>query len=350
MVATGSAIRRGVARCGLAALLFGATTPFASRLADDASAPMLAGLLYLGAAGAVVPRLFPKPLPRDAIQRGGRRLAVAVVAGGLLGPLLLTAGLQRTPAATASLLLNMELAATTVLAVLFFREHIGRRIWIGSAIVGLAGIVAGWSDVPQLAVGAAFIVAACICWGLDNCVTAELDGLAPEHITFIKGMIAGTTNVVIALIIGGARPTGAGVLAILGLGAIGYGASITLWVEGARDIGAARGQLIFSTAPFVGVTVAWVVLGDAVTANQLVATGLAAGGVLLVAGSEHEHRHAHDQIDHVHEHDHDEHHRHARADDVGASNDRHTHRHRHQALVHAHPHVPDLHHRHDHDT
>jgi len=66
---------------------------------------------------------------------------------------------------------------------------------------------------------------------MDNCVTAELDGLAPEHIPFINGTIAGTTNVVIALIVGGTRQTGAGVLAILGLGAIGCGASITLWVK-----------------------------------------------------------------------------------------------------------------------
>jgi len=349
MASTGSGARRGIVRCGLAAVLFGATTPFASRLADDVSAPMLAGLLYLGAAVAVVPRVVSTPLPRHLIHRGGRRLAVAVLAGGLVGPLLLAMGLQRTSAATASLLLNLELAATTVLAALFFREHIGRRIWTGSAIVVAAGIIVGWSDVPELAFGAAFIAAACVCWGLDNCVTAELDTLAPEHITLAKGVIAGTTNVAIALAIGGVGPSGAVVLAILVLGAIGYGASITLWVSGARDIGAARGQLIFSAAPFVGVSVAWVVLGDGTTANQLIATAVAAVGVLLVVGSDHQHRHAHEPNDHVHEHDHDAHHRHSHTDEL-VGDDRHTHRHVHRPLVHAHPHVPDLHHRHDHDA
>jgi drug/metabolite transporter (DMT)-like permease len=188
---TGSAMRRGVLRCGVAAILFGATTPFASRLADDTSAAMLAGLLYLGAAAAVAPRLVSIPLPRHGIRRSGRRLAIAVIAGGLLGPLLFAAGLQRTPAATAALLLNMELAATTVLAAVFFREHIGRRLWTGSAIVVSAGIIVGWSDVPELAFGAVFVVLACVCWGLDNCVTAGLDELAPEHVTVAKGLIAG---------------------------------------------------------------------------------------------------------------------------------------------------------------
>jgi hypothetical protein len=139
------------------------------------------------------------------------------------------------------------------------------------------------------------------------------------------------------------------VLAIVGLGAIGYGASITLWVTGARDIGAARGQLIFSTAPFVGVIVAWVVLGDAATMNQLIATAIAAFGVVLVVGSDHQHPHIHAVIEHVHEHDHDDHHQHHHPDATDRAG-RHTHGHAHQPLVHAHPHVPDLHHRHDHDA
>ena len=341
---------RGVRRCALAAVLFGATTPFASRLADDTSAPMLAGLLYLGAAVAIAPRLLTTPLPRQAIRRGGRQLAVAVIAGGLLGPLFLAAGLQRTPAATASLLLNVELAATTVLAALFFKEHVGRRIWTGCAVVVLAGIIVGWTDVPRLALGAAFVMAACICWGLDNCVTASLDALAPEHITFVKGAIAGATNVAIALALGGQLPSAVAAFAVVALGAIGYGASITLWVTGARDVGAARGQLIFSTAPFVGVAVAWIVLGDPATLNQLVAAVLAASGVLLVVRSGHHHRHAHDRLDHVHEHVHDEHHQHEHPADVDTVRSHHTHQHRHHALVHAHPHVPDVHHRHDHGS
>ena len=213
----------------------------------------------------------------------------------------------------------------------------------------LAGIIVGWSSVPELALGAVLIVAACVCWGLDNCVTAGLDELAPEHVTLAKGLIAGTTNVVIAFAVGGALPAVAVVVAVIGLGAVGYRASITLWVTGARDIGAARGQLIFSTAPFVGVVVAWVVHGDTATINQLIATTVAASGVVLVLGSGHQHAHRHEVIEHVHAHEHDDHHRHdhpERGEDAG----RHTHGHAHQPLVHSHPHVPDLHHRHHHDT
>jgi drug/metabolite transporter (DMT)-like permease len=339
-----AAVRRGIVRCGLAAVLFGATTPVASQIADSTNAPTLAGLLYLGAAVAVLPlALRSRPAP-GSLRRGGPRLAAAVVAGGFLGPILLVAGLQRTPAATASLLLNAELVATAVLAAAFFGEHLGRRVLSGTALVVLAGGVLAWSGTPELRVGALLVVAACACWGLDNCVTADLDALAPEHVTLAKGVIAGGTSLVLGLATGGDLPAGGDLAIALLAGALGYGASITLWVQGARDLGAARGQLVFSSAPFVGVLVAWFVLGDSIRGAELAALVIAGVGVSRVLGSDHAHEHSHEPLLHEHEHVHDEHHRH-HDEPVTA---RHSHLHRHERLVHAHPHVPDLHHRHPH--
>ena len=341
----------GVLRCAAAAALFGATTPLAARIADDTSAPILAGLLYLGAAAAVLPILRRRALRRDAVHRGAVQLAVAVVAGGFLGPLLLAAGLSRTPGATASLLLNLELVATTVLAAVLFGEHLGRRVVAGTGVVVLAGVLLAWSGTPDLRLGAVLIVAACVCWGIDNCVTAELGEIAPEHITLAKGVIAGGTNLALGLALGGALPPPDELLGALVLGALGYGASITLWVSGARELGAARGQLVFSAAPFLGVLVAWAVLGEDVRVAEVAALVLAGAGVLGVLGSDHEHAHRHGQLEHEHAHEHDDdHHSHAHQGvaDAVVAGARHTHRHVHAPMVHAHPHVPDLHHRHEH--
>src|SRR3954471_20007816 len=156
-----------------------------------------------------------------------------------------------------------------------------------------------------------------------------------------KGVVPGTANLALGLAIAG-PPSLSQLVAGLTIGAVGYGLSITLWVTGARDLGAARGQLIFAIAPFVGAVIAWVVLGEPVTAAQLVALGLALIGVVAVMNSSHLHEHHHISVDHEHEHEHDDrHHDHAHPDLV----ERHVHPHRHQELVHAHPHVPDLHHR-----
>jgi drug/metabolite transporter (DMT)-like permease len=331
----------------MAAVLFGATAPLAARLADDTSAPVLAGLLYLGAAIAVVPVVARGGVDRSALRLGGSRLAAAVVAGGLIGPVLLVAGLSRTPPATASLLLNLELVATTVLAAVVFREHIGRRVAAGTVLVVAAGVAVGWSGEPELRVGALLIVGACIAWGVDNCVTADLDQITPATITLVKGVVAGGTNLLIGLAVGGSLPALADLAAALAVGMLGYGASITLWVAGARQLGAARGQLVFATAPFLGVAVAWFVLGDGIRSTEVVGLALAIVGVAFVVRSDHEHDHRHEPVVHDHEHRHDDGH-HDHAHDGLDPTTTHSHRHEHRPLVHAHAHVPDLHHRHDH--
>ena len=70
-------------------------------------------------------------------------------------------------------------------------------------------------------------------------------------------------------------------VAALVIGMAGYGLSITLWVEGARDLGAARGQMIFAAAPFIGAALSWLALAEAIRVTQLVAVVLAAAGVTV---------------------------------------------------------------------
>jgi drug/metabolite transporter (DMT)-like permease len=332
-------------RCLLAAMLFGISAPAASRLAGDMGAIKLAGLLYLGAAIAVLPVIGRTRPTRRAVMRGAPRLTTAVVLGGAVGPVLLAAGLSHAPAATASLLLNLELVFTTVLAFFVFKEHIGPRVVTGTALVVVAGVVLGWSDDADLRWGVLLIAGACVCWAVDNCVTATLDELAPSHITFVKGVIAGGANLAIGVALGGAVP-GWSIVGALVVGGFGYGLSITLWVAGARDLGAARGQLVFATAPFVGAIVAWTVFADRVTTREVVSLAIAAVGVTFVMHSDHLHEHRHETVEHDHEHAHDDgHHDHSHPPQDLV---RHQHVHRHEALAHVHPHVPDLHHRHEH--
>lgn len=338
--------RVGMWRCLLAAVLFGASAPAASRLAGEVPTLTLAGMLYLGAGLAVLPGVLRSPPTADAIRQDWKPALVAVAAGGAIGPVLLVAGLARTSAASASILLNLELAATVALAATVFREHLGRRVIAGAVLVTAAGVVLGWQPGAELSIGALFIAGACLAWGFDNGVTAKIDQLSPAHVVLLKGAIAGSANLVLGLAV---EPVLGGVsagemIAALAIGAAGYGASIVLWVKGAHDLGAARGQVIFATAPFIGAVLSWVVLRDSVTTVQIVAAVLAAAGVAASLESAHDHEHSHRELTHDHDHDHaDGHHDHDHEHSVSG---RHSHRHRHRPLVHAHPHVPDLHHRH----
>ena len=339
--------RSGIRNCALAALLFGASTPAASILADDISPLVLAGLLYLGASLAVTPWWIARPPTVRALRRNWSLLALAIVAGGAVGPALLTAGLVDTPAASASLLLNTELVATVVLAATLFREHLGRNMILAALLITAAGVILVWEPGATINLRALLIVGACACWGLDNCVTSRIDQVSPPHVTFLKGVVAGSVNLVLGLmIIGVGDVSGWSIPAALVIGMVGYGASITLWVRGAQQLGAARGQAIFATAPFLGAMLSWLVLADSIEVAQVIAMALAAIGVALSVRSAHEHRHHHGVREHTHLHDHpDDHHNH---DHVDGFTGRHSHVHEHRDLVHSHPHVPDLHHRHDH--
>ena len=334
--------------CALAAVLFGAATPAASRIVQDMEPLVLAGLLYLGAALAVSPWWITRPPAAGALRRDWRRVAAAIVFGGAVGPALLVAGLVNTPAATASLLLNMELVATVVIAASLFREHLGRNMVVAVTLVAGAGVLLVWEPGASMNLKALLVVGACACWGVDNSVTSRIDQISPHHLTFLKGAVAGSVNLALGLVVTGPGTiTAWSILGAIVVGAFGYGASITLWVRGAQQLGAARGQVIFAAAPFLGAVISWVVLGDAVKVVQVIALGIAATGVVLSLRSAHEHAHRHEHVVHTHEHDHsDGHHQHVHEDGFTG---RHSHMHEHPALVHAHPHVPDLHHRHEHE-
>lgn len=345
--------RDGIVRCLLAAVLFGAAVPAASRLTDALPSLTLAGLVYLGAAVAVLPSVVRQPSVRRAIEQEWRPVLVAVIAGGAIGPVLLMAGLSRTSAATGSILLNTELAATAVVAAVFFREQLGRRTLMSVVLITIAGVLLTWQPGAALDVGALLIVAACVAWGLDNCVTAGIEQFTPAQVVAAKGLIAGGCTLTVGLAVAGwGSATAADVAAALVIGAFGYGVSTVLWVQGAQQLGAARAQVVFATGPFIGVVIAWVVLAETVTRVQVLAMSIAIVGVAVAMRSAHEHVHRHGEIVHDHEHIHDDdHHDHAHHPDDGAPRlvrGRHRHRHGHGYRVHAHPHVPDLHHRHDH--
>ena len=341
---------RGVVRCLLAAALFGASTPAASVLAGDTPPLVLAGLLYLGAAFVVAPNVIRKRPTTEAMTSSWRALAAAVIFGGAIGPALLVAGLTQVDAATASILLNLERAATVALAALLFQEHLGGRVVAGAALVTAGGVLLVWQPGTAVSFAGLLIAAACVCWGIDNCVTAKIDHVRPEAVVLLKGIVAGSANLLLGLLIlGGAGHLSLlGVLAALVVGALGYGVSITQWVKGARELGAARGQLIFAAAPFIGAVLAWTALGDPITSLQVLAVALAAAGVGLSIESSHEHEHRHVEQVHEHEHRHDDGHPdHPYPPGVSAQAV-HSHAHRHPARTHDHPHVPELHHRHTH--
>ncbi len=344
----------GVAYALLAAVLFGASTPFAKLLIGTVPPVLLAGLLYLGSGcGLTVVYLARRgrggeaPLARaDLPWLGG-----AVLFGGVLGPALLMAGLAATPAATAALLLNLEGVFTALIAWFAFRENFDRRIALGILLIVAGGVLLSWGGGPAggsgALPGALAVAGACLCWGSDNNLTQKVSAGDPVQVAAIKGGVAGSVNLGAALAFGAHLPGPGSVAGSLLDGFLGYGLSLVLFVRALRHLGTARTGAYFSLAPFAGAALALLLLREPVGPLFVLAAALMGAGVWLHLTERHEHEHTHERLEHSHRHVHDEHHQHAHPAGTDSS-EPHTHRHVHEPRTHSHPHYPDIHHRHGH--
>jgi drug/metabolite transporter (DMT)-like permease len=341
----------------IAALLFGASAPIAKYLLGEMEPIPLAACLYLGSGmGVLVVSIFQRRDRQGAeIEAKIKKsdlpwLAGAILAVGIAAPITLLFSLQNTPAATASLLLNFEGVATTLIAVLAFKESIGRRAWWAIALITLSSIFlsinlhAGWG----LSLGALGIIGACILWGIDNNFTRNISAKDPLMIVTIKGLGAGSFSLAMALFLGNKIPGLRSIVGALVLGSLSYGISIVLFIRAMRGLGAARTSALFGTAPLAGMILSFLFFRDYPGLLFLAALPLMIIGTAFLVSEEHEHIHVHEKTLHEHAHVHDDgHHEHKHEDE---NIQKHSHLHEHDALAHDHDHMPDIHHRHTHSS
>jgi len=339
---------RAIAYASLSALLFGASTPLAKLLVGAMSPLVLAGLLYLGSGIGLAIWFAFRRAPLNLATRDLPWLGGAIVAGGIIGPALLMQGLARTEGASASLLLNLEVVFTAVMAWVVFRENVDKRVFAGLIAIAAGGVVLSWEQVPRAAnlAGPLLIAGACLAWALDNNLTRRISGGDAVAIASLKGLVAGTVNLTLSMALGAYLPAPGAILLGALLGLVGYGVSLVLFILALRDLGTARTGAYFAVAPFYGAALALLLLNEETGPAFWAAAALMGIGVWLHLTERHEHDHVHEPTTHAHEHVHDEHHQHDHPD--GDNHEPHSHAHRHRAIRHRHPHYPDLHHRHEH--
>ena len=308
-----------------------------------------AALLYAGA--ALVGALMRQPADREARLRQAdlARLGWMALFGAAIGPVALAWGLQHTSGASASLMLTLEALFTALLARLLYREVMDRRVWAAVLLLLAGGLVLvvdrGLQGGGQWW-GLIAVMAATAAWGIDNTLSRGVAERDPGQVVLAKCCLGALATSVLATSVGEPWPTAGAALALLAIGATGYGLSLRLYLLAQRSFGAARTGSVFAFAPFIGAIVA-LILGD-----RSWSLGMAVGGILMLAGvalhlaESHDHEHRHDAMEHEHAHRHDDGHHDHRHDPMPAGS--HSHWHRHEPTVHEHPHVPDAHHGHRH--
>jgi len=339
---------RGAALALLAAVLFGISTPLVQHAGRGVGPFATAALLYVGA--ALVGVLLRQPVTREAAVRRSDlpRLIWMALFGAVIGPVALAWGLQRTSGTSASLMLALEALFTAMLARALYREVMGHRIWAAMTLL-LAGAIVlivdrGLTGGVQFA-GLLAVFAATAAWGVDNTLSRALAERDPAQVVFAKAVLGATATSVLALASGEGVPSRSAI-ALIAIGATGYGLSLRLYLLAQRAFGAARTGSVFAFAPFVGALLA-VALGD-----RSLSWGMVIGGLLMLSGvalhlaESHSHEHAHELLEHEHAHTHDDAHHDHRHEPMPPG--MHSHHHVHLPTRHAHPHVPDAHHAHPH--
>jgi drug/metabolite transporter (DMT)-like permease len=332
-----------------AALLFGISTPLVQRFGVGLGSFSTAALLYAGA--ALVGALLRLPVEREARVRRAdlARLALMALFGAVVGPVALAWGLQRTSGASASLMLALEAVFTAGLARLWYHESLDRRVIAAMGLLTLGGMAlvldrstAGATD----ALGLLAVVVATAAWGVDNALSRAVAARDPGQVVMFKGVLGAAATALIAVGLREPLSPAPAALALLAIGAAGYGLSLRFYLLAQRAFGAARTGSVFAFAPFVGAVAAFLLGERGGSAAMLAGALLMAVGVVLHLIERHAHAHWHDALTHEHAHRHDdEHHLHDHATMPAGA---HSHVHRHEPQRHAHPHVPDAHHAHRH--
>ena len=342
----------------LASLLFGASAPITKILLGQIEPIPLASLLYLGSGlGLLIFQIVNFIIKKQVINEAPLKkkdflwLLGAIITGGIIAPIILLSSLKITPASTASLLLNFEGVATTIIAIIFFKENTGKQILIAVALIAIASIVLSWDFSNQwgFSIGSLGIILACFCWGIDNNFTRNISSKNPFSIVTIKGIISGLFSLILSTILKNQMSNLKVIIIAMIIGFFCYGLSIVLFVFAMRDLGSTRTSALFGTAPFIGSILSFILLGDIPNGMFFISLPIMIIGAVLLLKEEHQHKHIHEIIQHEHKHNHnDGHHNHEHPGEKMNINGYHSHLHTHKLIEHSHPHSPDIRHRHAH--
>lgn len=337
----------------LAAALYAISTPFSKLLLQEIPPVLLAGILYLGAAlGMIGLELIPKkhaPSNREArLAKSELPYIFSMIALDIAAPIFLLIGLSTAEPANVALLNNFEIVATSLLAYLFFRESISKKLGIAIVLVTIASMLLSVEDATSFhfSFGSLLVLLACICWGLENNCTRKLSVKDPRQIVIIKGLGSGGASLCIGLVIGERVAHVNAIAGALCLGFVAYGLSIFFYIHAQRSLGAAKTSAYYSIAPFIGVLFSILLFRTLPGTTFVLALFIMIAGSVLASTEWHGHDHVHPPLEHEHSHTHEDgHHTHHHLESVVGV---HSHFHTHDRLEHSHEHEQDVHHTHSH--
>ena len=253
----------------LAAALYAINVPISKVLLHYIEPTMMASFLYLGAGlGLFLYGMFQKKMNknenRDSLTTKELPYTIAMIVLDILAPILLMLGITMTNSANVSLLNNFEIVATSIIALVIFKEVISKRLWLAILLVTIASVILTFEGVGSFTFnrGSLLVLGACLCWGFENNCTKMISHKNSVEIVVIKGTFSGLGSLIVALILGETIPAIHWLLVVLSLGFVSYGLSIHFYIMAQKELGAAKTSAYYSIAPFLGVAFSMLLLSE----------------------------------------------------------------------------------------
>lgn len=287
----------------LAAVFYAINVPISKVLLQHVGPTTMAALLYLGAGiGIGMMSLFNKKdrEKAESLTKADLPYIVGMIVLDIAAPIFLMLGISYGSSANASLLGNFEIVATTVIALILFKEAVTKRLWLAIGLITLSSILLSFegTDSFHFSYGSLLVIMATVCWGLENNCTRELSSKSTYQIVMLKGLCSGLGALVISLIKKESFP-GFGYIAIaLALGFVAYGLSIFMYVRAQNVLGAAKTSAYYAVNPLIGALLAFVFLSESLSWMYVIALiVMVIGSALVVVDTlirqhDHEHQHA----------------------------------------------------------
>lgn len=274
----------------LAAALYAINIPFSKILIEYVDSTMMAGLLYFGAGVGMflyttLSGFFGKKVVKEPLTKAELPYTIAMILLDIAAPILLMHGLSITTSANATLLNNFEIVATSLIALVIFKEFISKKLWIAIGLVTLASVILTFEGAGSFTfnLGSLMVLGAATCWGFENNCTRMLSHKSSEEIVIIKGIFSGLGSLIAAFILGEQIPQLIYIVAVMVLGFVSYGLSINFYIMAQAKLGAAKTSAYYSIAPFLGVAFSLFLIGERPELQFYVAlTVLLAGTVLII--------------------------------------------------------------------
>ncbi len=187
----------------LAAAFYAVNVPVSKVLLSQVGPTMMAALLYLGAGiGMAGLSLADKGEKGDRLERNDLPYVTGMIVLDIAAPIFLMFGISCGTSANASLLSNFEIVATTVIALFIFKEKVSGRLWGAIILITLSSILLSFEGEGSFSFsyGSLLVIAATMCWGLENNCTRSISSKDTYQIVVLKGIFSGLGALAIALV------------------------------------------------------------------------------------------------------------------------------------------------------